>query len=381
MSAEENITFKDFDVSKGGSWSSERAISASCKVVGKDGEERKVEFFNRWDESVPHAKEWRDSLDVKIDFSDVSLSSSKEDVEKKKEEMLKQYSTPSNEDMAKSLAEYKVAKDEYSAQTYVWWMYDAATTAMQISGKENFEKSSEYVGKLIDNVIDYQNMKMGEKSDYKDINEIETPFRTRMDKFLGRSGWDPCDTIKDGVVQDFGECTPLVVRGLKEVKDILPKNAEEIPEVKDKREIFKEHFGDKFNGYEQLKETEKAFMGHIVQFGIKDNVAQAFDKQLAEHLSNLEKEKRKEELASKKEEIKTRLEDMKKTKETEPLSGVVVADRIAEHNIHKKALFDKDKELGIIGKDEKEKMMTPKEGNELAQKIQKSVLEQKKNRG
>ena len=72
---------------------------------------------------------------------------------------------------------------------------------------------------------------------------------------------------------------------------------------------------------------------------------------------------------------------MKKTKETEPLSGVVVADRIAEHNIHKKALFDKDKELGIIGKDEKEKMMTPKEGNELAQKIQKSVLEQKKNRG
>lgn len=379
MSAEENITFKDFLVRDGDSWSAGKALTVGCTMVGKDGKEDKILFANNWDEGIPFAKEWRDSLEVKFDFKDVDLGTKPEDIAKKKEEILQHYSVPSQEDMGKAYEKLRDLGKEYNASSYVGWMYDAVMVGMQVSGKENFDKTKEYADKLIDNVIGYQNMMMGEKPTCDNIFDIKTPFRTKMDKFLGREGWDPYDNIKEGHVKYFGDNASLVVKELKEVKKILPKTADEVMDFMERKSFFDEHFNI-VSRFKKMEEGKKEFMGHIVQFGIKDNVAQAFDKQLAEHLSNLEKEKRKEELASKKEEIKTRLEDMKKTKETEPLSGVVVADRIAEHNIHKKALFDKDKELGIIGKDEKEKMMTPKEGNELAQKIQKSVLEQKKNR-
>lgn len=373
MSGDNKTTFKDFLVRDGDSWSAGRALTVGCKMVGKDGQEREVLFANNWDDGIPFAKEWRESLEVKFDFKDVDLGTKPEDIAKKKEEILQHYPVPSQEDMSKAYEKYRDLGKEYDASSYVGWMYEAVMSGMQVISKENFDKTKEYADKLIDSVIGYQNMMMGEKPTCDNIFDIKTPFRTKMDKFLGREGWDPYYNIKEGHVKDFGDNASLVVKELKEVKEILPKTADEVMDFMERKSFFDEHFNTA-SRYKKMEEGKKDFVGQVVKVGIRDNVDKAFDRQLGEHLHNLEREKQKEELASKKEEIKSRLEEMKKAKETEPLSGVVIADKLAEHNILKKALFNKDKELGIVDKDEKDKMMTPKEGREMAMKIQKNAL-------
>ena len=92
----------NYNVQKGDTWSADKALTISFDVMENDTLVDRERFANQWDSDIPHAQEWRDNQDVKIDFSDVTLDTTPEEIEKKKQDLLENYHVPSAEEVLDS---------------------------------------------------------------------------------------------------------------------------------------------------------------------------------------------------------------------------------------------------------------------------------------
>ena len=364
----------NYNVQKGDTYSADKALTVSFDVVENDTVVRRERFANEWDTTVPNAQEWRDSQDVKIDFSDVTLDTPPEEIEKKKQALLEQHPVPSAEEVQDSYKTFVDASDKFSKETAVSWIYDVVM--QRLNSAEDFDKTLEYANKIIDNMINNQLYRLGEKDHRENIWDVESPFVNRWDKMLGRTSSpskDPFFIIKESSYPncDMGENVGDFIHELKEIKEMFPKTKEELKNINfsEREETFKTQFGERYTALDERTKAKSDLIGKVVQIDIRENYSKAFDKQLEEHIKQLEEQRKKEEINRKKEEIKARLAERDASKHENPLSGVVVADILAGHVRDKNALFEKDKARGIHGNDEKSPTMSRLESNELAKKF------------
>ena len=381
--SEEKLKIDDIQVSKGDTYTAETALNIRFNIYNDRGIVNRY-ISNPNDAQVANAQNWRESLDVKMDLSDITLQTTPEEIEQKKQAVLEQYQSPSPEELNKSWNEYEKAGKKFSSEVDVEWAYDCIMTGLKSSTEKDYDKTFEYANKLIDNIIEYHSLPDGKKSSCKRISEIESPFRSKLDKFLGRKGEDPFRELKSAPLcrQDHEENTADFIEGLKKINELFPKTAEDMEKLdfSKRSDVFDEQFKDKHIAGKERAEAEKALVEQIVQVGIKNNISKAFDSQLEEHLQHLKEEEMKNYISVKKEEIRDRLAQSAIAKQEAPVSGVVIADSLAEHRRAKQTLLDKEKELGIKSADEEVPMMTPTEGNKLAQSIQKKLAETRNSR-
>lgn len=374
----------DFFVADGDSWSAGKALSVGFKVF--DGEQllKKEKFSNEWDLNVPYAQEWRDSRNAKFDFSDVTLDTPKEEIEEKKQKILENYQVPSQEVVQDAYGKYNDASNKFSKEVSVRWLYNTMITSLALYSSD-YDKMLGYANKLLDNIVDNQRVFTGEKSNHESMMNIENPFATRFEKFFKRDlARDPLFIVKEGGFEycDMGKNSSDFIKEVEDVKSMLPQSKEEFEKIDfpNRDKVFEEKFKERYTAHAEMRDAQKVLMGHIVQIDIRENYSKAFDKQLEEHMEKLEEQKKKEDLDRKKEEIKSRLAERAASKQKTPLSGVVVADIIAEHIRDKAELFEKDKARGIHGKDEKAPTMSKDESNEMARNIQLNAAQRNKDR-
>ena len=255
------------------------------------------------------------------------------------------------------------------------------------SDDKDYAKTLEYANTIIDNLVNNQLYRVGEKDHYENIFEIESPFVSRWDKILGRASnpyKDPFYDIKESGYSycDMGENTGDFIHELKELKELFPKTKEDREKIDfDKQEeIFKTQFGERYTAYNEEEKAQTDLWGKVVQINIRDNVSQAFDEQLNSHINALELQKSKDELEAKKNEIKERLDQRRQEKESAPVSGTVVADIIAQDVIKDRERHKEKVESGVLSKEDKEPTLSYKETNELAKKIQRNIAQQRQDK-
>ena len=372
---------ENFSVEKGETYSAESALTIRFNITQNGALVDRESFGNVRDSNIPHAKEWRDSKDVKIDFSDVTLETTPEDIEKKKQAFLEKYPVSSEGEMLDSYKAFSDARKKSSKEIGVGWIYDVVMNGLYAS--EDYGKTLEYANKLIDNLIDQQKVRLGEKNSCEPMDNIESPFVTRWDKILGRIKIkDPfLTTLKECAYRncDMGENARDFIQELQEVKTLFPKTQKEMDAIdfSERKEIFDTHFKEKHTAYQEEAAAKGELLGRVVQISIRDNVSQAFDEQLKSHITTLEEKRRKEEVEQKKNEILERIDRRLEEMKTAPLSGVVVADKIAEDIIKDRVRHKEKVESGILSKEDKAPTLSYKETNALAETIQGNIAKDK----
>ena len=360
-------------ISEGDTWSAGRAIN-----IKADPDPYSISG-NIWDQDLPHAEAWRQSLGIKIDFSDVTLETPHEEIAKRKETLLEQIEIPTEEEITASYTSLERADREAYTDLSSEHMFDMVIAELVQVKDEDYTVALEYVEKLIDNRIELYKASAGLAEYPQSPWEIKSPFRSKLDVFLGREGKDPFVGIKEDspAVEELN--IPRAIEELTVLKKLLPQTPEEHKEflAGDVRERFiEEHFHH--TGMAEKNDARVKLCDLLVQLGARENVSQAYDEQLENHRQVLEAEKSQAYIRTKKEEIKKRLKQSAASKEEAPLSGTVIADRLAGHIIAHKRAFDEDKRLGIIEPDEQLPMMTPEEGRKMANNIQRSVVERQR---
>ena len=264
--SEEKLKIDDIQVSKGDTYTAETALNIRFNIYNDRGIVNRY-ISNPNDAQVANAQNWRKSLDVKMDFSDITLQTTPEEIEQKKQAVLEQYQSPSPEELNKSWNEYEKAGKKFSSEVDVEWAYDCIMTGLKSSTEKDYDKTFEYANKLIDNIIEYHSLPDGKKSSCKRISEIESPFRSKLDKFLGRKGEDPFRDLKSAPLcrQDHEENTADFIEGLKKIKELFPKTAEDMEKLdfSKRSDVFDEQFKDKHIAGKSVPKQRKHLLNKL----------------------------------------------------------------------------------------------------------------------
>lgn len=365
MTAKEinNISVRDGD-----SWSAGRAASVQFDV-SHEGEVKHVKFSNVWDTDIPHIQEWREAKqNVNPDFSGVTLETPPEEIEKMRKDLLLKYPEVKDKEIKDLYVQYGKAQDKSYAESDVEYFCHMAVNALygaSLDAEKNpdmYDKVYQYVGQMAQCKISQHEARTNRDRKGDSPFDLENPYRTRMDRLLGRDRYDPLRMLKEATVVDHKEFLPLYAEGLHKVLEVLPKTAEEMRALtpEERVDFAKVHFGEQFTGYDETCQAANVLLGALVQQATRVMVETRFVENFATRVDTLTKEKRRE--------------DYKARMSGRELSGVVIADDIA------KVLAAEDEALRVrnevLGTDEKRPMMTPERGKEMA-----TLIREKRNRG
>lgn len=361
MSDEDNTY--SVDIKDGDTWSKGKALTIT--IMGK----RNISFPNDWDSEIPSSQDWRKLAGTKIDFSEIKLDSSEEEIQKKKEQFLAQYPAPKEEQVDEAFMNYDKAEKEYLWEIDFANNIYSALTAFRVAGanEDNFDKHLEYFNEVIDVV--------SKGAGYGERHAVKNPFA----KWYKIHNFDPAGTLKDGSTfannWAFEDNPERFTKLVQEVKDYLPKtyeeyqtmvsNPSEIPDFA--RDVSENKFS---SAYEDSQKAKKDLKEVAMKLGMHDLASRLFDEQLSDHQKALNEEKMKAHIGERKEAIKSSLDSRKTDKSP---SGVVMADKVADLIIEENKHHEKLQDLGFVGKDEKRPMMTPDKVRTEISKFQKNM--------
>ena len=329
---------------------------------------RNEKFPNNWDSEIPLSQDWRKLTETKIDFSEIKLDSSEEEIQKKKEQFLAQYPAPKEEQVDEAFKNYDKAEKEYFWKMGFESNIYVALTAFKIAGanEDNFDKHLKYFNEVIDVV--------SKGAGYGERHAVKNPFA----KWYKIHNFDPADTLKDdstfahhwGLEDNPERFTKLV----QEVKGYLPKTYEEYKTLVDNvdkvLDFSRKVAEDKFPGaYEESQKAKKDLIEVAMRMGMHDLAGRLFDEQLLDHQNKLNAEKMKAHIDERKKAINSSLDSRKDDKSP---SGVIMADKLATLIIEENRHHEKLQELGFVGKDEKRPMKTTDDAKILIDKYQKN---------